>query len=164
MLLRRRQAAKHIFAVTGQPFDRSSDFFERHIRNPEYDCIVALALEALDYEDIVLINAPFTREIRNMEYILNLKDKLSEKNANLVVVWVETSPEVVHERMILRNSERDTWKLAHWDEYLAECNFDIPSNLDDPKIKDDLLIIKNDNQYELEASMKEVLDILEDNV
>ena len=47
---------------------------------------MALALEALDYEDIVLINAPFTREIRNMEYILNLKDRLSEKNANLVVV------------------------------------------------------------------------------
>ncbi len=156
--------SKHIFAVAGQPFDRSSDFFEQHIRNPEYDCIVALALEALDYEDIVLINAPFTREIRDMEYILNLKDKLSEKNANLVVVWVDTSPEVVHERMILRNSERDTWKLAHWDEYLAECNFNIPSNLDDPKIKDDLLIIKNDNQHELEASMKEVLDILEDNV
>ena len=119
--------SKHIFAVAGQPFDRSSDFFE-------------------------------------LEYILNLKDKLSEKNANLVVVWVDTSPEVVHERMILRNSERDTWKLAHWDEYLAECNFNIPSNLDDPKIKDDLLIIKNDNQHELEASMKEVLDILEDNV
>ncbi len=47
-----------------------------------------------------------------------------------------------------RNSERDTWKPAHWDEYLAECNFNIPSNLDDPKIKDDLLIIKNDNQHE----------------
>jgi len=38
-----------------------------------------------------------------------------------------------------------------------ECNFNIPSNLDDP-------IIKNDNQHELEVSMKEVLDILEDNV
>ena len=154
--------SKHIFAVAGQPFECSSDFFEQYIRNPEYDCIVAL--EALDYEDIVLINAPFTREIRNMEYILNLKDRLREKNANLVVVWVETSPEFVHERMILRNSERDTWKLAHWDEYLAECNFNIPSNLDDPKIKDDLLIIKNDNRQELEVSMKEVLDILEDNV
>ncbi len=45
-----------------------------------------------------------------------------------------------------------------------ECNFNIPSNLDDPKIKDDLLIIKNDNQHESEVSMKEVLDILEDNV
>ena len=70
----------------------------------------------------------------------------------------------MHERMILRNSERDTWKLAHWDEYLAECNFNILPNLDDPKIKDDLLIIKNDNQHELEVSMKEVLDIQEDNV
>lgn len=80
---------------------------------------------------------------------LYLKMKLSEKNANLVVVWVETSPEVVHERMIRRNSERDTWKLAHWD---------------DPKIKDDLLIIKNDNPHELELSMKEALNILEDNV
>lgn len=99
-----------------------------------------------------------------MEYILNLKDKLSEKNANLVVVWVETFPEVVYERMIRRNSEHGTWKLAHWDEYLAECNFNILPNLDDPKIKDDLLIIKNDNQHELEVSMKEVLDILEDNV
>ena len=68
---------------------------------------------------------------KHMEYILNLKDILSEKNANLVVVWVDTSPEVVHERMICRNSERDTWKLAHWDEDLAECNFNIPSNLDD---------------------------------
>lgn len=28
--------SKHIFAVAGQPFDRSSDFFEQHIRNPEY--------------------------------------------------------------------------------------------------------------------------------
>ena len=99
-----------------------------------------------------------------MEYILNLKDKLSEKNANLVVVWVETFPEVVYERMIRRNPERDTWTLEHWDEYPAECNFNILPNLDDPKIKDDLLIIKNDNQHELEVSMKEVLDILEDNV
>ena len=25
--------SKHIFTVAGQPFDRSSDFFEQHIRN-----------------------------------------------------------------------------------------------------------------------------------
>ncbi len=62
----------------------------------------------------------------------------------------------MHERMIYRNSERDTWKLAHWDEYLAECNFNVPSDLDDPKIRD--------NQHELEVSMKEALDLLEDNV
>ena len=123
--------SKQIFVVAGQPYDRSSDFFEKNIRDYEYECVVDLAMEALDYDDIVLINAPFTQEIRDMDYIHNLKAKLAEKNATLVVVWVETSPEIVHERMIARNSDRDTWKLAHWDEYIASCDFSIPENLDD---------------------------------
>ena len=88
--------SKQIFVVAGQPYDRSSDFFEKNIRDYEYECVVDLAMEALDYDDIVLINAPFTQEIRDMDYIHNLKAKLAEKNATLVVVWVETSPEIVH--------------------------------------------------------------------
>ena len=118
--------------------------------------------EALDYDDIVLINAPFTQEIRDMDYIHNLKAKLAEKNATLVVVWVETSPEIVHERMIARNSDRDTWKLTHWDEYIASCDFSIPENLDDPKVKDDLILFQNNNEEEFEASMQNCLHILEE--
>ena len=64
--------SKQIFVVAGQPYNRSSDFFEKNIRDYEYECVVNLALEALEYEDLVLINAPFTREIRDMEYILSL--------------------------------------------------------------------------------------------
>lgn len=154
--------SKQIFAVAGQPYDRSSRFFEEQIRNYEYDCVVDLALEALDYDDIVLINAPFTREIRDMDYIRRLKEKLAEKGATLVVIWVETSPEIVHERMIKRNSDRDTWKLAHWDEYLAGCNFTVPENLNDPLVKDDLLLFKNNNRDEFEASMQNCLGILEE--
>lgn len=154
--------SKQIFAVAGQPYNRSSQFFEENIRDYEYDCIVDLALEALDYDDIVLINAPFTREIRDMEYIDHLKQRLAEKNATLVVVWVRTSPEIVHERMIKRNSDRDTWKLAHWDEYIAGCNFEIPKNLDHPDAKDDLIIFENDNDEEFERSMKNCLAILEE--
>lgn len=154
--------SKQIFTVAGEPFNRSSDFFEENIRNYEYNCVVDLALEALEYDDIVLINAPFTREIRDMEYMLQLKEKLREKNATLVVVWVETSKEVVHERMIARNSDRDTWKLEHWDEYIADCNFQIPDNLDDPDIKDDLLIFHNNNEKEFAESMKRILQVLEE--
>ena len=72
-----------------------------------------------------LINAPFTQEVRDNAFIANLKAKLAAKGATLAVIWVETSPEVVHQRMIERNSDRDTWKLAHWDEYLRRCNFAI---------------------------------------
>lgn len=156
--------SRQIFEVAGQPYNRSSDFFEEHIRNYEYDCVVALALEALEYDDIVLINAPFTREIRDMEYINRLKEQLAQKNATLVVVWVETSPEIVHQRMIKRGSDRDTWKLEHWDEYIAGCNFAIPENLDDPRIKDDLIIFKNDNDEEFEQSMTRCLRILEETI
>ena len=153
--------SKQIFVVAGEPYNRSSDFFEENIRNYEYDCIVDLALEALEYNSIALINAPFTREIRDMEYIDKLKEKLKEKSATLVVIWVETSPEIVRQRMITRNSDRDTWKLENWDEYIGSCNFDIPQNLDDSNIKDDLLIFKNNNDEEFEDSMKDILEILE---
>lgn len=153
--------SKQIFVVAGEPYNRSSDFFEENIRNYEYDCIVNLALEALEYNNIALINAPFTREIRDMEYIDKLKEKLKEKSATLVVIWVETSPEIVRQRMITRNSDRDTWKLENWDEYIGSCNFDIPQNLDDANIKDDLLIFKNNNDEEFEGSMKDILEILE---
>lgn len=105
--------SKQIFKVAGQPYDRSSAFFEKNIRDYEYDCILALALEALDYNDLVLVNAPFTKEVRDNAFIADLKAKLAEKGATLAVIWVETSPDVVHQRMIERNSDRDTWKLAH---------------------------------------------------
>ena len=107
--------SKQIFVVANEEYNRSSDFFEEHIRNYEYDVIVDLALEALDYDSKVLINAPFTREIRDKEYMRGLKAKLQEKGAELVIIWVETDIEVCHQRMISRNSDRDTWKLENWD-------------------------------------------------
>lgn len=154
--------SKQIFLVAGEEYNRSSDFFNKYIRDYEYKTIVALALEALDYDNIVLINAPFTREIRDMAYINDLKAKLKEKSASLVVIWVITAIEVVKQRMIARNSDRDTWKLAHWEEYIAGCNFEIPSSLDDPAVKDDLLLFQNSSEEEFQASMKRTLAILEE--
>jgi len=153
--------SKQIFKVAGEPYNRSSKFFEENIRDYEYEAVVALALEALEYDDIVLINAPFTEEIRDINYINNLRANLKEKNARLVVIWVETSIEVCKQRMIARNVDRDTWKLANWDEYIASCNFNIPSTLDDPKVVDDLLIFKNSSEQEYEESLKNVVSILE---
>lgn len=153
--------SKQIFKVSGEPYNRSSDFFEKNIRDYEYEAIVALALEALDYDDIVLINAPFTREIRDTTYINQLKDKLRVKNASLVVIWVETSVEVCRQRMLERNSDRDVWKLANWEEYIAGCNFDIPTTLDDPNINDDLILFKNSTDQEFTESLKRTVEILE---
>jgi tRNA uridine 5-carbamoylmethylation protein Kti12 len=154
--------SKQVFVVAGEEYNRSSDFFNENIRDYEYETIVALALEALNYDDIVLINAPFTKEIRDLNYIRRLKSILKEKNASLVVIWVETSIHVTQQRMIDRNSDRDTWKLENWNEYIAGTNFDIPIALDDPCVKDDLLIFKNSSDEEFTDSLTKTIDILEE--
>ncbi len=152
--------SKQIFKVAKEPYNRSSEFFEENIRNYEYMAIVDLALEALTYEDNVLINAPFTREIRDAEYMQNLKELVRAKGAKLIVIWVETLPEICKQRMIERASDRDSWKIAHWEEYIKGVNFEIPSLLEDPKHTDGLLIFKNSSEEEFKESMVHILAVL----
>ena len=116
--------------------------------------IVDLALESLDYADLCLINAPFTREVRDVEYMRALPRRLQKKDARLVVVWVKTDPEVVHQRMIQRNSDRDIWKLQHWDAYNAGVNYEIPECLNDPTVTDEFYVVSNNSDEELRASMR----------
>lgn len=153
--------SKVIFEVAGEPYNRSSDFFYEHIRDVEYVTILELAYEALKYDDIVLINAPFTSEVRDHDYIEGLKKKLVQMNTKLTVIWVQTDVEVCRQRMIARNSDRDTWKLQNWDEYIKTVNFNIPAALDDPDVLDDLLIFKNSSDEEYNESMKRIVDIIE---
>ncbi len=151
------------FDVAGEERNRSSEFFETHLRNVEYEVVLNLALEALQYEDLVLINAPFTREVRDPEYMRSLKKKLMPYHAKLTVVWVQTSLDVCYKRMVERNSERDTWKLAHWDEYIATRDFSIPECLRGSDSVDDLLIFKNSSDEEYEDSMKKIVPYLQQN-
>ena len=154
--------SKQIFAVAGQPYNRSSEFFEKEIRDYEYDVILDLAFEALKYEDLVMVNAPFTQEIRDDEYISKLRTKLVEYNAKLSVIWIVTDPEVCHQRMIDRASDRDTWKLSHWDEYLSSVNFNIPENLRDPEDEYALLLYHNSTDEMAAEDFAKLLDIFEE--
>ena len=150
-----------VFDCANQERNRSSEFFEKYIRNVEYDVTMDFALEALKYEDCVLINAPFTREIRDNVFMKDLRNRLKEQKCGLYVVWVETKLEICRQRMISRNSPRDTWKLEHWDEYIATRDFNVPRNLYEDGVVDKLLIFHNSSQEEYEASMKEVIEELE---
>ena len=73
--------------------------------------------------------------------------ELSEKDAELFVVWVHTDVEVCHERMIKRASDRDAWKLAHWDEYIATQNFKQPDNIPE------LFVFNNSSEEEYKKSI-----------
>ena len=143
--------SKQIFAVAGEEYNRSSDFFQKEIRDYEYYAVLDLAFEALDYNDKVIINAPFTEEIRDDEYLDNLRAKLKEKDAELFVVWVHADIEVVHQRMIKRASDRDSWKLANWDEYISTQNFNAPTNIPE------LFIFDNSTEESYKKSIDEAV-------
>lgn len=149
------------FKIAGEEINRSSDFFEEHIRNVEYEVILNIAFEALVYADTVLINAPFTREIRDMDYMIKLHDLCKKNGATLTVVWVQTSIDVCKQRMIERNSERDAWKIANWDEYIATRDFSIPESFYNKDAVDRMYIFKNSSDEEYNQSMKEIVDILQ---
>ncbi len=153
--------SKQIFRVAKKPYDRSSDFFEENIRDYEYEVILDLAFEALEYDDTVLINAPFTREIRDADYINKLRARLKDAGARLTIIWVVTTPEICKQRMLRRNSDRDIYKIRHWDEYVQTVDFSVPTSLDDPDIKDDLLLFYNSSEAEYVKSMHDTLEILE---
>ena len=149
--------SNRVFHVAGKEYNRSSDFFEENIRNYEYIAILNIGFEALEYADLVLINAPFTREIRDNQYITELKAKLADKGADLVLIWVETDIEVTRQRMIERNSPRDTWKIANWEQYVAGRDYSTPSI---PALADCMLKFYNSNQEEYEESMERITKIL----
>ena len=146
-----------VYVVANEEINRSSPFFEENIRNYEYDAILGIGFEALEYANLVLINAPFTREVRNNEYITNLKVKLARYDADLVLIWVETDIEVTRQRMIERNSPRDVWKLEHWDEYVAGRDYSTPNI---PALSDCLVKFYNSNDEQYNESMERITKFL----
>ena len=63
--------------------------------------------------------------------------------------------------MLSRNSDRDRWKLAHWDEYISKINFNPPENLRVPDPPDSLIIFNNSSNDEFRASLNSVAARLE---
>ena len=84
--------SRKIFEVANEPFDRSSDFFHEWIRDAEYDAIMEIGLDALNYNDTIILNAPFKKEIRDQEWISNLRKKLASKNADMICANSLTQP------------------------------------------------------------------------
>lgn len=152
--------SKKIFEAANEEYNRSSDFFNREIRDVEYEVILDLAFEALEYDDIVLVNAPFTKEIRDLNYVKHLSNSLKEKGAELTFVWVDATPETCHQRMIERNSTRDTWKLTHWDEYIKGVDFSIPTPLASSGCK--LIIFDNNLSSDFDKVLANTVKLIEE--
>ncbi|NMO98136.1 AAA family ATPase [Paenibacillus lemnae] len=117
------------------PNDRDSSFYKEHLRDLEYDTTKDICIENLSAGQNVFMISPFTAELKNREWIEEVisasgrsKDEVDVK----VIVVALKDMDLQKERIVDRKTERDQWKLEHWDDFkkrvdfVPEVNWDIP--------------------------------------
>lgn len=117
--------------------DRDSDFYKKHLRDLEYDTTMDICIENLAAGQNVFMISPFTAELKNKQWIEDVISAagLTKKEVDVKVIVVTLSDmETQKQRIIDRQTERDTWKLEHWDDFkhrvqfVPEINWDIPKS------------------------------------
>ncbi len=111
-----RVSAAAMRALTGNANDRDSPLYLQHLRDPEYEGLLDTARENLRLGISAVVVGPLSREVRDRRLFdrawLGVAD-----DVNIRIVWVFTSEETAHARIVARRNPSDTYKLAHWDEY-----------------------------------------------
>ena len=146
---------RRAFMLCGQEFDMDGEFYAENLREKEYETILDLALSALRFEDTVILNAPFGKEVRNTEFMRSLRDKANDLDADLVLIWIYVPLEVCYERIVRRNADRDQKKIANWEAYTKKVNYSIPILLQDEDAVDALFVFDGTNEKTSELSFLE---------
>lgn len=151
---------RQAFALCGEELNMDGEFYSKNLRPYEYSTIINIAFSTLRFEELVLLNAPLSREVRDVDYMKGLKSRAEELGAELVLIWVTAPVSVCRERMAKRNSDRDTLKLEAWDEYVKNINYSAPLLLREEKAVDRFIVFDNASDESFERSLKETLQIL----
>ena len=155
-----RELVVAAFAAAGQPFDMDSAFYRDNLRDADYGTVLNIAYSALRFEDLVLANSPFGREVRSVERMQAIKAKANAVGAELMLIWVTAKPEVCYARMKQRNSDRDTLKLENWEEFVKTQNFTAPSSLVEAGAVDKFIIIDNSDDETLNECIDRALAMI----
>ena len=145
------------FAASGQEVNMDGDFYGQNLRPAEYATILNIAFSALQFEDLVILNAPFVKEVRDEAYMQALADRAHECGAELVLIWVTAPAEVCYARMKNRNSDRDILKLQNWEAFAQANNYEPPYPLADSNIVDALLVFDSRDDASTQLSLENAL-------
>lgn len=148
------------FVASGNPIDMDGEFYINNLRSSEYSTILNIAFSALQFEDVVVLNAPFIKEVRDTEYMRTLTEKAHAVGAELHLVWVSLPMNLWYERMKTRNNPRDLQKLTKWEEYARTVDHTPPLQLLKQNAVDGYFIFNNENHVTVEQSLKEILKII----
>ncbi len=102
--------------LTGDRNDRDSPPYLQHLRQPEYDGLLATARENLALGVSCIVVGPLSREVRAHRLAdrawLGVAD-----DVRVHIVWVHLQEAEARRRITARGNPNDAWKLAHWDDY-----------------------------------------------
>lgn len=122
------------------PNDRDSSFYKENLRDLEYDTTKDICIENLNAGQNVFMISPFTAELKNREWIEEVITAAgltkNEVDVKVIVVTLKDM-ELQKERIIDRQTERDQWKLDHWDDFKKRVDFvpDIHWDIPDSSVK-----------------------------
>ncbi|MBQ3506022.1 MAG: AAA family ATPase [Clostridia bacterium] len=150
------------FTLCDEELNMDGDFYIKNLRPSEYKTLFNLAFSALRFGELVLVNAPFVREVRDMEYMHALKERVKAMDAELVLIWVVAPINVCYERMKNRNSNRDSLKLGNWSEYVKTIDYSIPTPLEENGVVDKLIVFDNANDNTARKSLRETVKRLKE--
>ncbi|WP_431819324.1 AAA family ATPase [Burkholderia sp. F1] len=111
-----RYSSAAMGALTHDPNDRDSPLYLKHLRDPEYQGLLDTARENLALGIGALVVGPLSREVRDRRIFDRAWLGIGPE-VTLTVVWVYTSEDVAHQRIVARGNPNDAYKLTHWDEY-----------------------------------------------
>ncbi len=102
------------------PSDRESNaLYRERVMPAEYDALFAVAGRNLELGHSVVIDAPFVAYLDDPDFLRRITAEAGWPAAQVRVIHVRTSADVVRQRLTDRGSERDRAKLADWDSYWA---------------------------------------------